>query len=85
MSGYEVLARYRGNGRKLECCREEVDDGKKKERRGESEPTETGVIFAFFFLRETETSGGSDAGLSLGVCGVSDAVGVPWLWFRHYL
>lgn len=19
------------------------------------------------------------------VCGVSDAIGVPWLWFRHYL
>ena len=56
--------RSRGNGRKLECCGEEVD----KERRGKSE---TGVIFHFFFFffffpRETETSGGSDAGLQLG-------------------
>lgn len=71
VSGYEVLVRRRGDGRRLECCGEEVDDGKKQERRGEPEPTEIGVIFAFlllffFFLRETETSGGSDAGLSQG-------------------
>ena len=67
--GYEVLVRSRGNRRKLECCGEEVDSWG-KERRGKSE---TGVIFTFFFFfslpRETETSGGSDAGLQLG-----------WVW-----
>ena len=72
VSGYEVPELCRGNGRKLEHCKEEVDDGgKKEERRGESERTETGVIFLFlfflfFFKRDTEISRGSDAGLSLG-------------------
>lgn len=38
--------RSRGNGRKLECCGEEVDS-RGKERRGKSE---TGVIFTSFFF-----------------------------------
>lgn len=31
------------------------------------------------------TSRRSTLGDALRVCGVSDAIGVPWLWFRHYL
>lgn len=34
VSGYEVLARCKGNGRKLECCKEEVDDEEKEEETG---------------------------------------------------
>lgn len=33
VSGYEVLVRCRGNGRKLERCREEVDNEGEKRRR----------------------------------------------------
>ncbi|KAK2824323.1 hypothetical protein Q5P01_021498 [Channa striata] len=36
-------------------------------------------------VRETEASGSRDEGLRLGVCGVSDTIKLPWLWFRPYL
>lgn len=54
VSGYEVLVRRRGSDRRLECCREEVDDGKKRERQGESEPTRSDFCFFFFFFSKRD-------------------------------
>lgn len=56
MSGYEVWERRRGNGRKLECCRGEIVDRRRKGRRGESEPSEhrTDFFFFNFFFQERQ-------------------------------